>query len=219
MNVLIVGGGKTGAFLAQILLEAGHTVTMIERRPEILTRLATDLPNAKIIAGDGSSPRVLREAEAHRADVVAAVTGGDEDNLVIALQARNEFHVPRIIARVNNPKNAWLFKKDMGVDVAVNPSGLIARLIQEETSLGEMVALLKLRRGELTLVEEQLAPDVRVVGKTVSDLNLPSETRLIAIFRQGEVLLPRGETRLEAGDELLALAKTGSETRLAELLR
>ncbi len=219
MNVLIVGGGKTGTYLAQILLEAGHGVTMIERRPEILARLATELPNAKIIAGDGSSPRVLREAETHRADVVAAVTGGDEDNLVIALQARNEFHVPRIIARVNNPKNAWLFKKDMGVDVAVNPSGLIARLIQEETSLGEMVALLKLRRGELTLVEEQLEPDTRVVGKTVGDLNLPPETRLIAIFRQGEVLLPRGDTRLEAGDELLALAKTGSEIRLAELLR
>ena len=219
MNVLIVGGGKTGSFLGQILLEAGHTVSVVERRPEILARLAAELPNARIIAGDGSSPRVLREAETHRADVVAAVTGGDEDNLVIGLLARNEFHVPRIIARVNNPKNAWLFKHEMGIDVAVNQPRLMARLIQEEMSLGEMVALLKLRRGELTLVEATLAANAQAVGQPVNGVAFPAEARLIAIFRKGDVLLPHGETVLEAGDELLAIVKSGSEPGLADALR
>jgi len=116
------------------------------------------VPSATIIVGDGSSPRILREAQIQRADMVAAVTGDDEDNLVIALQARNEFRVPRVIARVNNPKNAWLFTQEMGVDAAVNQAGIMAQLIQEEISIGEMVTLLKLRRGELTLVEERLAP-------------------------------------------------------------
>jgi trk system potassium uptake protein TrkA len=219
MHILIIGGGKTGAYLGQLLAEAGHSLTIIEQRPEVLARLRAEIPHATVIAGDGSSPRILREAQVHRANAVAAVTGNDEDNLVIALQARDEFKVPRVIARVNNPKNAWLFTQAMGVDAAVNQAGIMAQLIQEEISVGEMVMLLKLRRGELTLVEEQLVPSSPAVGKTVDALQLPNDAVLIAIIRKGTVLLPQANTVLEAEDELLALTKTGSESALAVLLR
>ena len=219
MHVYIIGGGKTGAHLGQMLTDAGHSLTVIEQRTEILDRLRSALPQATIIGGDGSSPRVLREAQIHRADAVAAVTGDDEDNLVIALQVRNEFKVPRVIARVNNPKNAWLFSQKMGIDAAVNQAGIMAKLLQEEISLGEMVTLLKLRRGELTLIEEQLMPNSSVVGKTVAALQIPKEVILIAIIRSGEVLLPHGDTLLEANDEVLAIAKTKSEAALAALLK
>jgi trk system potassium uptake protein TrkA len=219
MNVLIVGGGKTGLFLGRLLAQADYALSIIERRPEIAAQLAAELPSAKIIAGDGSSPRILREAETHRADVVAAVTGDDEDNLVVALLARREFRVPLVIARVNNPDNAWLFTKDMGVDVAVDQAGIMGHLVQEEISLGELVTLLKMQRAELALVEERLAPGSQAVGKRVGDLDLPTEAVLIAILRKKKVLVPSADTTLEAHDEVLAIVKAGSDAKLAEKLK
>jgi trk system potassium uptake protein TrkA len=145
MFVIIVGGGKTGSQLATQLISGGHQVKLVEDRPAVLEKLRQELPGDVVIAGDGSSPRVLESAGVDHANVLAAVTGEDEDNLVITTLGRFEFGVPRIIARVNNPKNVWLFTPEMGVDVALSQSDILAKLIAEEMSLGDMMTLLKLR--------------------------------------------------------------------------
>ena len=132
MNVLIVGGGKVGGSLARLLLDGGHRITVIEARAESAARLRRDMPGGAIVHGSGAAPAVLESAGIHQADVVAAVTGADETNLVVASLARYAFGVPRTIARVNNPKNAWIYTPEMGVDVALNQADLIARLIVEE---------------------------------------------------------------------------------------
>ena len=148
MFVIIVGGGKTGSYLARLLLDAGHQVKVIEDRPVVFERLKDELPEDTLICGDGSSPTVLEAAGIRNAQVLAAVTGEDEANLVVTTLGKFEFKVQRTIARVNNPKNAWLFTPEMGVDVALNQSDILARLIAEEMSLGDMMTLLKLRKGE-----------------------------------------------------------------------
>ena len=158
MFVIIVGGGKTGSYLAKLLLNGGHEVKVIEDRPLVVERLQEELPPAMVVCGDGSSPGVLEEAGIKRANVLAAVTGEDEANLVVTNLARFEFKVLRTIAHVNNPKNAWLFTHEMGVDVALNQADILARLIAEEMSLGDMMTLLKLRKGEYSLVEEKYTP-------------------------------------------------------------
>jgi trk system potassium uptake protein len=147
--------------------------------------------------------------------VVAAVTGADETNLVVTNLARVEFHVPRVIARVNNPKNAWLYTPDMGVDVALNQADLMAHLIVEEMSLGDMMTLLKLRKGEYSLVEEIVHPDSPAAGRAVRELDLPVECVLTAVIREGQLFVPRGGTVLQAGDELLAGVHRDQAARLA----
>jgi trk system potassium uptake protein TrkA len=218
MYVIIVGGGKTGSQLAGQLLDEGHDIRLIEDRPMVLERLRQEMPEKTLVAGDGSSPEVLEAAGVRRANALAAVTGEDEANLVITTLARYEFNVPRTIARVNNPKNAWLFNQDMGVDVALNQSDILAKLIAEEMSLGDMMTLLKLRRGEYSIVEEKVHPSAAVVGKALRELNLPHECVFAAIIRKGQLILPRGDTVLEATDEVIALVHSSKLTNLAVLL-
>ena len=218
MYVIIVGGGKTGSQLAGQLLDEGHEIRLIEDRPMVLERLRQELPEKTLIAGDGSSPEVLEAAGVRRANALAAVTGEDEANLVITTLAHYEFNVPRTIARVNNPKNAWLFNQDMGVDVALNQSDILAKLIAEEMSLGDMMTLLKLRRGEYSIVEEKVHPSAVVVGKALRELSLPDECVFTAIIRKGQLILPRGDTVLEATDEVIALVHSSKLTNLAVLL-
>jgi trk system potassium uptake protein TrkA len=150
--------------------------------------------------------------------VVAAVTGEDETNLVVASLARSEFRVPRVIGRVNNPRNAWLFTPTMGVDVAVNQADLMARLIAEEMSLGDMMTLLKLRKGQFSLVEEKVDPTAIAVGKQLSSLQLPRECQVAAIIRKGELVIPRGDTVLQAADEILAVVHASQAKQLAAIL-
>jgi trk system potassium uptake protein TrkA len=218
MFVIIVGGGKTGSQLAVQLLDEGHEIRLIEDRPAVLVRLRQELPADIVVAGDGSSPEVLEAAGVRRANALAAVTGEDEANLVITTLARYEFNVPRTIARVNNPKNAWLFNQDMGVDVALNQSDILAKLIAEEMSLGDMMTLLKLRRGEYSIVEEKVHPRAVVVGKALRELSLPQECVFVAIIRKGQLILPRGDTMLESMDEVIALVHSAKLTNLAVLL-
>lgn len=214
MYVIIVGGGNTGSHLAKLLLADGkHTVKVIEERASLLEKLRTELPKDCIITGDGSSPTALEAAGIDKALVLAAVTGSDETNLVITSLARFEFNVPRIIARVNNPKNAWLFTAEMGVDVALNQADILAHLVAEEMSLGDMMTLLKLKRGEYSLVEEKVFPTAPVCGKSLKEITLPTESTIVAVIRNHQLIIPHGNTVLEANDEVLALVHG---TRLAE---
>jgi trk system potassium uptake protein TrkA len=218
MFVIIVGGGNIGSHLAKMLLEGGHTVKIIDERPAPLEKLPKELPAEVIVAGDGSSPLTLENAGIRKANVLAAVTGSDETNLVVTSLARFEFNVPRVIARVNNPKNAWLFNQEMGVDVALNQADILARLVAEEMSLGDMMTLLKLRKGEFSLIEEKVHPGSPSVNKTVRELQLPDESTIVAIIRKNQLLIPHGDTILQPADEVLALVHASQLEQFAALL-
>lgn len=218
MYILIVGGGKVGSHLATMLRAGGHTIKVIELRAEHVAELASSLPDTSVVAGNGTDPDVLERAGIRQAQVVAAVTGADETNLVATSLARFEFHVCRTIARVNNPRNAWLFTAEMGVDVAVNQADIMAHLIAEEMSLGNMMTLLKLRRGEYALVEEEVHPASPAAGVALQNLNLPRQCIVTTVLRKGEMIIPRGDTVLQSGDEILAVVHSGQKRALAALL-
>lgn len=218
MHVVIVGGGNTGSYLAKMLIEGHHSVYIIEERPAILDKLRKELPPEVVLAGDGSAPSILEQADIRKAHVLAAVTGDDETNLVISSLARFEFNVPRIIGRVNNPKNHWLFTQEMGVDVALNQADILAHLVAEEMSLGDMMTLLKLKRGEYSLVEEKVYPTAIAVNTALKDLPLPKECTIVAIIRHHQLIIPRGSTVLEPLDEVLALVHHQRLSEFASLL-
>jgi trk system potassium uptake protein len=218
MFVIIVGGGKTGSQLASGLIREGHQVKIIDDRKIIIERLQSELPKEVVFFGDGSSPDVLEEVGIHEANVLAAVTGDDEANLVICTLARFEFNVPRVIARVNNPKNAWLFNTEMGVDVALNQADILAHLIAEEMSLGDMMTLLKLRKGEYSVVEEKVHPSSLASGRMLSELSIPSECIVAAIIRKGKLIIPHGDTVLLPADEILAVVHASQVSELAAVL-
>ena len=218
MFVIVVGGGNTGSQLAKFLIEAGHTVRVIDERPNVLEKLVGEVPPEVIINGDGSSPTVLEKAGIQKAQVLAAVTGSDETNLVITSLGKFEFNVQRVIARINNSKNAWLFTPEMGVDVALNQAEILARLSAEEMSVGDMMTMLKLRRGKYSIVEEKINAGAPAIGAAIKDLKLPSNCVISGIIRHGEIVLPRGITTLEEGDEVLALVDDSAREQLANLL-
>lgn len=218
MNVVIVGGGKVGTHLATRLVEEGHGVAVVEARASELRELHTALPAEIVIAGDGTDPAILEKAGIREADVVAAVTGTDETNLVVTSLARFDFGVGRTIARVKDPRNAWMCTPAMGVDVAVDQAGLMAQLIAEEMSLGAMMTLLKLSKGDYSLVEERVHPAAPAAGRKIMDLRFPTESILAGIIRQGRLLIPHGETVLLPGDEVLAVVHSAHKEELASIL-
>jgi trk system potassium uptake protein TrkA len=218
MYTIIVGGGQVGAYLASLLLAEKHQIKVIDDRKDRIAILEQSIPTEMLILGSGSNPNVLEAAGIHRANVVAAVTGSDETNLVVCSLARQEFRVPRVIARVNNPKNAWLYIPEMGVDVALNQADLLAHLIAEEMSLGDMMTLLKLRKGLYSLVEEKVHPDSTANGKALRDLDFPPRCALAAIIRKGELTIPRGDIVLQTADEILAVIHSDEIPQLAVIL-
>ncbi len=217
MKVIIAGGGRTGAQLAFLLVKEGHQVRLIENRPELLTHLHKELPTEVICEGSVLDPNVLERAGIREANVLAATTNSDSYNLVLCYIARQMFKVPRIIARVNNPRNAWLFDENFHVDVALNQADVLAHLIQEEMSLGDMMTLLKLRRGRYSLVEEKVPEGAKGTQAAIKDLRLPDQCVIAAIIRHGKVTLPRGDSRFEPGDEVLAITDEEGARFLAEL--
>ncbi len=218
MKVVIVGGGKVGTHLATLLLAEGHQVRVIEARVREVQHLHDDLPVGSVIPGSGTDPAILEAAGIRDADVMAAVTGTDETNLVATSLARFEFGVPRTIARVKDPKNGWMFTQVMGVDVAVSQAALMAHLIAEEMSLGNMMTLLKLYKGEYSLVEEKVHPTAPASGRRVVDLSLPTECILAGVIREGRLIIPHGNTVLQPGDEVLAVVHASQAAELASIL-
>lgn len=218
MNVIIVGGGKVGTHLATRLLAEGHRVAVVEARTREVHEAYDALPPEVVVAGDGTDPVTLERAGIREADVVAAVTGTDETNLVVTSLARFDFDVARTIARVKDPKNAWMCTPAMGVDVAVDQAGIMARLIAEEMSLGNMMTLLKLSKGDYTLVEERVHPDAPAAGRKIMELRFPAESILAGVIRQGSLLIPHGETVLLPGDEVLAVVHSAHKEELASIL-
>jgi len=218
MFVIVAGGGRTGSQLALVLLSGGHKVLVVEHRREMLTRLHQELPTEAIYEGNASDPTVLEQAGIRKANVIAACTSDDTVNLTLCFLARKMFGVPRTIARVNNPRNAWLFDETFHVDVALNQANVFASLIQEEMSLGDMMTLLKLRRGRYSLVEEKVPPGAKAIGVALKDLGLPDECVIAAIIRDGKVTLPRGDTTFQKDDEVLAVTDPDGARQLAALL-
>ena len=218
MFVFIAGGGRTGAQLAAQLLEQNYEVRLVEHRKELLTRLHHELPTEVIYEGRATDPNVLKEAGLERANVMVACTSEDEANLVLCYLARTMFKVRRTVGRINNPRTAWLFDKNFHVDETINQAEVMAHLIQEEMSLGDMMTLLKLRRGRYALVEEKVPPGAKAIGVQIKDLGLPEQCVIAAIIRKGQVTLPSGTITLEAYDEVLAITDDEGAKQLALLL-
>jgi len=217
MLAVIVGGGRGGSYLARDLQSQGYQVKLVDRRPEVVAKLRQEI-GGDVICGDGSTPQVLEQVGVAKADLVVALTHNDEDNLVVCRLAKRYFHVPRVIARVNNPLNEWLYTKAWGVDVAISQVHLTSKVIEEEIGLGELITLLKLNRGAAALVELRLPETSPCQGKAIRDLNLPGDTVIVSIIRAGNLIIPRGDTRLETGDEILAVSTVAAEKSLKELL-
>lgn len=215
MRVMIIGGGKVGTYLANYLISEGHEVRLIELREEEKQRILLDVPEKIVYIGNGTDPDVLEAAGIRKMDVLAAVTGQDEVNLVATGLARFEFMIPRTIARINHPKNAWMFTDVMGVDVALNQADLMAALIAEEMSLGDMITLHKLRKGKFDLVEEKVAPNALANGKKLRDLAFPSQCTIVAVLRKGELIVPHGELDFQTADEVLAVVHKDQKKELA----
>jgi trk system potassium uptake protein TrkA len=214
MFIIISGGGKVGSFLAEDLAGKGHGVVLIERRPEIVERLVRELPPAVlVISGDGCDAKHLEQAGISRADVFAAVTGDDAENLVACQLARLSYRVRRAVARVNSPRNERIFNA-LGIE-AISSTTVIGRLIEEEINVGEILELISLAQGRLSLVELDLpGAGCPACGRRLEQLRLPPEAVLVTVLRGSHIFVPRGNTRFEAGDRIIALAVTGQREAL-----
>lgn len=216
MYIVIVGAGKVGYFLAKRLCLNKHTVSIVDKDKEICEGIAREL-EALVIHGDGCDPRILEEAGITRADVAAAVTGDDEDNLIICQLAKEIFNVRRAVGRVNNPDNEHTFS-ELGVDVPVDSTKIIAKIIEEEVSFSDFVNLMSFKRGKLAIVRLDLPEDSPVIDKQVQDIQLPPDSVLVSIVRGEEVIVPKGNTVLKTGDDIIALTVIGNEPQLLNLL-
>ena len=216
MYIVIVGAGKVGYFLAKRLCASRHTVSIVEKDRQVCEDIAKKL-ELLVVNGDGCDPEILEEAGVRRADVVAAVTGDDEDNLIICQLAKELFNIRRTIGRVNNPDNERVFA-ELGIDVPVDATMIIGKIIEEEVSFSDFVNLMSFKRGKLAIVRVDLSEDSPVINKEIKDIVLPQDSVLVSILRGEEVVVPKGNTVLQAGDDIIALTMVGNESQLLNLL-
>jgi len=220
VRVVIAGAGKVGTYIASELQGDGHTVVLVEQDGDLVARLkaANDPAGVDWVVADACEVSELAEAGLDTADVVAAVTGDDEDNLVISLLAKQEFGVERVVARVNNPKNEWMFDDAWGVDVSVSTPHLLTAVVEEAVSVGSLVRLLSFEGGNARLSEVTLADSSPALNREIVDLGLPRDSTVVAVIRQDHVIVPRGDTLLIEGDEVLVLVTNESEEDLKKIL-
>src|SRR5262247_2361319 len=216
MRVAIAGAGAVGRSIASELLENGHEVLLIDKDPRSIA--VDSVPRAEWLLADACEITSLDEAALERCNVVIASTGDDKVNLVVSLLAKTEYGVPRVVARINNPKNEWLFNESWGVDVAVSTPRLLSALVEEAVSVGDLVRLMTFSQGEANLVELTLPAGAPIVGTRVGNVDWPTDTALVTIIREGRVLVPDKDHPLEAGDELLFVAAPDREEQLESLL-
>ncbi|MFE0456777.1 potassium channel family protein [Streptomyces sp. NPDC058914] len=214
MNVLIAGAGRLGAQIAQVLSAARNEVTLIDSDDDRVAELQGRVPGVLLVAGDACEPALLEHAGALTADLVVATTGDDEDNLVISLLAKRQFSVPRVAARVNDADNAWLFDARWGVDVAVPAATPLISLIEEATGATDTVALLRLSKAGVDVIETAITPQSRAVGQALGEIRLPEGTVVATIVREGQPTVPDPAIRLRAGDELLLVSHSATEQEI-----
>ena len=213
MRIVVVGAGKVGKHMATDLSKAGHDVLVLDVSRDVIERArkSEEHVGVEFRVADACEVTQLEEAGLARADVVAAVTGDDEDNLVVSLLAKQEFGVPRVVARVNHPKNEWLFNETWGVDVSVSTPHLLTALVEEAVTVGTLVRLLQFEGGKAGLEEVTLAESSPAAGRAVADLRLPRNCTIVAVLRDQTVIVPRGDTTLEVGDEVIVLSTSDAE--------
>jgi trk system potassium uptake protein TrkA len=217
MYVVIVGGGKVGFYLARSLVADGAEVLVIEKDPNKCDRIRAEIPGALSFCGDGCEMSVLEQSGTRRADVVAAVTGDDEDNLVICQIAKGRFGVGRTIARINNPRNEAIFGR-LGIDVTVSSTSIIQAQLEQQIPTASLVHLLTLHGEGIEIVELHLQPGSPASGRTIQELGLPDDSLICIVIRKNHAMVPSGSTRLEAGDQLVAVVSVDHERLLRQIL-
>src|SRR3989449_8923391 len=218
MRVVVTGGGAVGRHLSVDLAERGHDVVLIEQNRDLVEKLKGWAPGVNVMLGDACEPWVLEAANMSGTEVVVAATGDDEDNLVTSLLAKQEFAVPRVLARVNHPKNEWLFNEQWGVDAAVSPPHILTAMVEEAVTVGDLVRLIRLEGGRVSIVEMTLPTGSSNVGRPLYELRMPPDSAAGAVPRRGHVGIPQPETVLAAGDEIVALSPPASEFALREAI-
>jgi trk system potassium uptake protein TrkA len=217
MRIAIAGAGNVGTYVAKDLKNHGHDIVMLEQNKDVIETIKPEL-DVNWVEGDACEIHILDEAVLSSCEVMVAATGDDEDNLVISLLAKQEFAVPRVVARINHPDNEWLFNESWGVDISVSMPHLLASLVEEAVSVGDLVRLFNLEQGKVALVEVTLADASPANGKTVGELKMPPDCTLVAVVRDKHVITPTPEMPLNAGDEVLALAAAAAESDLKRAL-
>ena len=220
MKVLIAGGGSVGRFMAEQLADGGHAVTIIDNDRAVVAKYKeVDASHGVTwVMGDACEVGALGDTGVSEVDVVAAVTGDDEDNLVVSLLCKQEFGAPRVIARVNNPKNEWMFNEMWGVDVAVSTPHLLTGLVQEAVTVGTLVRLLSIKGGKVKLDEVTLSESSPAVNKEIGELHIPRDSSIVAVVREERVMVPREDSVLRAGDEVMVLVNEESEEDVRRIL-
>lgn len=215
MYIIVVGGGRVGYHLAKAIMQEGHEVLVLEKDRKTAEWLADELGDV-VMHGDGCEIRTMAEAGMGRANVVVAVTGEDEDNLVICQMAKRKFQVPRAIARVNDPKNEELFQQ-LGIDQTVSSTRIIFNLLEQSLETGQVIPLAALRKGDIEVVEASITAGSPVIGQKIGQLDLPPNTLIISVIRDDHAIIPNADTRLRRGDSVIAMIKADRERELREV--